>query len=41
MEKEDILFILKLIFIITICFLCVIAYFVGYDIGSNIWTIEY
>lgn len=41
MEKEDIVFILKLIFILIILFLSILAYFKGYEIGSNIWSIDY
>lgn len=41
MEKEDIVFILKLIFILIILTLSIFAYFKGYEIGSSIWSIEY
>lgn len=41
MEKEDVIFILRLFFIMIIIVLSVLAYFKGYEIGSNIWSIEY
>ena len=41
MEKEDIVFILKLIFVLIILTLSIFAYFKGYEIGSNIWSINY
>jgi hypothetical protein len=40
MEKEDILLILKIIFIFSIISLSISVYFIGYEIGNNIWSIN-